>query len=262
MEEKLLEQTETDRNSKYILSSVDNALTMLNLFFFAEELSATDVANRMNLGRSTAFRFLVTLENRGFLTKTEHGKYRLGIKLFTLGQLAYSRMELVSLIHPFLVSMANDGGETAHLAIMDGITHIMFIDRALGTYYLRRDTVTGFSQYAHLTATGKAILANQTEQMLNKYLKNVEFEAKTRNSIRSAKELLEKLDVIRKQGFACDNEECESGLTCFAIPLLDAASTPIASISVSGPTTRMIENQETHLVRLQNAAKKITELLN
>jgi len=251
----------TDRNGKYILNSVNNALAILNLFFTTDELSAVDVASRMGLGRSAAFRSLVTLENRGFLTKTVHGKYRLGIKLFSLGQLAYSRMELISLIHPFLVSMAHEGGETSHLAILVDTTHVMFIDKALGTHYLKMDTAIGFRQYAHLTATGKALLANQSEQALNQYVKKAEFEKRTSHSIRSAKELLGALDVVREQGYAWDNEECEEGLTCFAVPVLDASRSAIAAISTSGPTTRMIKNREAHLRRLKNASSKIMEML-
>jgi len=257
-----MKRSELERNDKYILSSVDNALAMLNLFYATDELSASDVANRMNIGRSTAFRFLVTLENRGFLTKTESGKYRLGIKLFSLGQLAYSRMELISLIHPFIVNVASEGGETSHLAILDDITHVVFIDKAIGTRYLKMDTPIGFRQYAHLTATGKAILANQPEQVLNQYVKRVEFKKKTKNSIPSAKVLLETLDMVRKQSYACDNEEAEPGLSCFAVPIFDASHTAIAAISVSGPTVRLVEDREMHLVRLRNAADKIIELLN
>ena len=85
---------------KYILSSVDNVLNLLNLFFDYEELTVNDMARLLSISRSTAFRFAVTLENRGFLAKTDHASYRLGLNLFSLGMLAYNRMELVlSLIH-------------------------------------------------------------------------------------------------------------------------------------------------------------------
>ena len=58
-------------NEKYILSSVDNALNVLNLFFVHEELTATEIAKILGTNRSSVFRFLVTLENRGYLTKDD-----------------------------------------------------------------------------------------------------------------------------------------------------------------------------------------------
>ena len=91
---------------KYILNSVDNALSLFNLFFDYEELTVNDIAKQLSISRSTAFRFAVTLENRGFLTKTDHATYRLGLNMFSLGMLAYNRMELVSLVHPYLQKLA------------------------------------------------------------------------------------------------------------------------------------------------------------
>ena len=61
---------DASNKEKYILTSVDNTLSLLNLFFDYEELSVNDAAKLLGLSRSTVFRFMVTLENRGFLSKT------------------------------------------------------------------------------------------------------------------------------------------------------------------------------------------------
>lgn len=238
-------------NDKYILSSVDNALALLNLFFDYEELSTNEIAKLLQISRSTAFRFVVTLAEKGFLSKTEHSTYRLGMNMFSLGMLAYNRMELVSILHPYLQRTADECGETCHLAILEDGMHVTFIDRALGSSQLKMETDPGYRQYAHLTATGKAMLAFQSDQLVNGYIKKVEFTALTPTSIKDAGELLRLLDVIRADGYAVDNEETELGLTCYAVPLLDAAQRAIAAISISGPTTRMQKNKESHIKRLQ-----------
>ena len=79
-----------EAESRYIIGTVDSALSILNLFFEYEELSAAEVGKLLGVSRSTAFRFMVTLENRGFVTKTASGKYRLGLNMFSLGMLAYN----------------------------------------------------------------------------------------------------------------------------------------------------------------------------
>lgn len=242
---------ETDKKEQYILNSVDSALSLLNLFFDYEELSTNEVAKLIGVSRSTAFRFMVTLENRGFLTKTEHATYRLGLNMFSLGMLAYNRMELVSLIHPYLTRIARESGETCHLAILDDAVHVMFIDHALGTSQLKMETAMGYRQYAHYTATGKAILAFQSEQIINQYIKKTVFKNITTHSIKDASELLRILDCVKKDKYACDNEETEFGLTCYAMPLLDVTGRSFAAISISGPTTRMEKNKQNHLKRLQ-----------
>ena len=86
-------------NTKYILHSVASALSVLDLFFTYEELSPTDAAKCLGINRSTAFRFLVTLEQSGYITKTSDSRYRLSVKISTLGQIAHNRMALINLIH-------------------------------------------------------------------------------------------------------------------------------------------------------------------
>ena len=248
-------------DERYILSSVDSALSILNLFYEHEELGASEVGKLMGMSRSTAFRFMVTLERRGYVTKTTGGKYRLGLNLFSLGMVAYNRMELVSLVHPYLVQMAEESGETCHVAILSDGVHVMFIDRALGTSSLKMDTALGYSQTAHCTATGKAILAFQPDHVLNQYLRSAHFPQITKNAIPDAGTLLRRLDQVRLDGYASDDEEAEVGLTCYAMPLLDVAGRAYAAVSTSGPTTRMVRHKEEHLERITATVKAISKTI-
>ncbi len=250
-----------EREDRYIVNSVDSALSILNLFFDHEELSASEVGKLIGMSRSTAFRFMLTLESRGFVTKTDYGKYRLGLNMFSLGMLAYNRMELVSLVHPYLVEMAAASGETCHVAILSDGVHVTFIDRALSNSWLKMDTALGYSQYAHCTATGKAILAFQPDHVLTQYLRRTVFVHNTPASIPDAKTLLTILDDVRHQGYACDNEEAEYGLTCYGMPLLDSTGRAYAAISISGPTTRMEARKDEHLQRIREAVKQISRTI-
>ena len=248
-------------DERYILSSVDHALTILNLFFEHEELGVSEVGKAIGVSRSTAFRFMVTLENRGFVSKTAAGKYRLGLNLFSLGMTAYSRMELVNLVHPHLLEMAERCGETCHASILSDGVHIIFVDRALGGNRLKMETPLGYSQIAHCTASGKAILAFQPEQVVSQYLRRAAFPKSTEHSLPDARALLRRLDQASLDGFASDEEEAEPGLTCYAVPLLDAAGRAYAAISISGPTTRMERKKEDHVQMLKKAAAVISRTI-
>lgn len=255
------DMNKTDKNERYILHSVSTAFSILDLFFEHEELSPAEIARLMDVNRSTAFRFLVTMEQSGYLIKTDNAKYRLGVKISSLGQIAHNRMELISLVHPFLVSLSETTGESSHLAVMDDPVHVTFIDKSVGTLWLTMDVTIGYSQYAHLTGTGKAILAYKSDQFINQYIRLASFDACTPNSIKDAGSLLRTLDKVREQGFSTDNEEVEAGLFCIAVPILSHDSEPIASISISGPTTRIVQNQESHLLHLKNAVAQIERLI-
>lgn len=250
-----------NQNEKYILHSVTSALSILDLFFTYEELSPTDAAKCLGISRSTAFRFLVTLEQSGYITKTDNAKYRLSMKVSTLGQIAHNRQALINLIHPYLCKISEANGESTHLVIMDTPTHVTFIDKCIGTLWLKMDVTLGYTQYAHLTGTGKAILAFESDQFINEYIRNVTFEPATSHSIRDAREMLNVLSQIRKCGYACDNEEVEIGLSCYAVPILSLSGRPVAAISCSGPTTRMESNRQKHLDALFSAASQIQNSL-
>ncbi|MBM6828878.1 IclR family transcriptional regulator [Anaerotignum lactatifermentans] len=249
-------------DQKYILSSLDNALGVLQLFISHNELNAGEISSLSGLNKSTVFRILATLENRGYLLRKEGGRYALGLKLFTLGQLVYSRMELISIIHPYLEKLSRLGGETSHLSMMDDATHIVFLDKVVSSSLLRMDTPLGYHQFAHLTGTGKAILAFETERAIRQYLRMADFPQKTDRSIPGAKEFLAVLEEVRAQGYASDSEECEIGLTCYAVPVLDASGYPIAAISSSGPTSRMTARKEEHIRYLKEIAGEIHQILS
>lgn len=246
---------------KYTLQSVDKALKVLDLFYGRQELGPGDVAALMDMNRSTAFRFLTTFEENGYLTKTEQGRYRLGMKLFSLGQLAYSHTELISYTRPQLIRLAELCGETSHLVVMDGGTNVIFLDKGVPQSPLHMDVEIGRRYAAHHTATGKAILAFQPRTTVEQYLRTADFDRLTDSTLCSPEALLDELRAIRAQGWSADREECIPGLTCFAAPIQDGSGRAAAAISVSGPTTRMLANEETNRALVQAAAAQISRLL-
>ena len=108
-------------------------------------------------------------------------------------------MELAALIHPYLQDIARQTGETSHLGIVDDGIHIMFIDRALGTSQLKMETALGYRQLAHHTASGKAILGFQSDQVIREYIKRVSFQKLTPASLGDAGELLHLLDQVKRE---------------------------------------------------------------
>ena len=111
------------------------------------------------------------------------------------------------------------------------------------------------------TASGKAILGFQSDQVIREYIKRVSFQKLTPASLGDAGELLRLLDQVKREGYACDNEESELGLTCFAVPIVDATGRAVASISISGPTTRMETHKKSHIVLLKHTVDELSRTL-
>lgn len=99
------------------------------------------------------------------------------------------------------------------------------------------------------------------ELTVNEYIKKTEFRQMTHHSVKDASELLRLLDAVREEGYACDNEEAEYGLTCYARPILDVTGRSFAAVSISGPTTRMEKNKHDHLERLQQLVDHVVQTI-
>lgn len=249
------------QNEKYLLQSVETALSIMDLFAENEELTAASVSKMLDMNRSKAFRFLVTLENCGYLTKIDGTKYRLSAKVSTLGQLAQSRQELITLTHPHIANITEVTGESTHISQMKDSIHATFVDKCVGSRWLTMDISIGHTQFAHASAGGKAILAYESDQFLDQYLKAVTFQEYTEYSIRNAEELLKELHDVRLNGYSSDREQIDIGLTCYSVPIL-VSNKPVISISISGPTTRMLRNKDFSVRMLKEAKMKIEDALS
>lgn len=248
-------------NEKYILQSVDNSLVVLELFGKYKELGVSEVSELMNIGKSTAFRILATLENRNYLLKQENSKYRLGLKLFSLGHVVRNELLIKNHAYPFLKKLTTMTGETSHLVIWYDTYNIIFIEKVLSSSSIRMHSHVGYVAKAHLTASGKALLSACPDDEVRYYADNTVFEQKTPTSIMTAAQLFSNIREIRENGYAMDDEESEAGLTCYAAPIIDPLGHAIASISISGPTQRMLEKQEVHINWVKQIADEMKNTL-
>src|SRR4051794_39067471 len=109
-----------------ILSSVRNALRILKSFStFEPTKRVSELAESLGLAKSTVSRLLATLASEGFVIKDENtNAYRLGLSVLTLGGIITNDLEIHKEAAPVLYKLVNDTGETAHLAILDGLDTI------------------------------------------------------------------------------------------------------------------------------------------
>lgn len=248
-------------NDKYILQSVDNSLIVLELFAENKELGVSEVAELMNMGKSTAFRILTTLENRHYLHKQKNSKYCLGLKLFSLGHIVKNDILIKDFTYSYLTRLTNQTGETSHLVMWYDKNKVIFVEKVLSKASIRMDSFVGFTMNAHITASGKTLLAALSDDRIREYTDYMIFEPKTPNTIVTAAALIEEIRKIRENGYAIDNEENERGLICYAAAVYDSMGEAFGAISISGPTERMTENRDKNIQCLKMIAQEISNSL-
>ena len=223
----------------YKVQALDRAFAILYLLGESDTaLGLAQVASSLQLHKSTAHRFLMVLEKHRMVERTTSGKFRLGLKLFDLGNRAIDQFDLRDRARPHLRRLVSETEETAHLCVLEG-THVIYMDKIEPSRTVRMITRIGASNPVHCTSVGKAILAFLPEERIAEILRRIRYERFTNRTIATAEALRAEIDKTRRRGYAVDDEELEDGLRCIAVPVLDTQRLPVAAVSVSGPSFRV-----------------------
>ena len=225
------------------VQSIDRAVMMLKLFSdTTKELKLTEIAEQLDLHKSTTFGILNTLKYHGLIRQNEENqKYSLGIYLLELGNLVINSLDIHQIASPLLNNIRNSIEETVHLGMLDG-SEVIYIDKQESYQSMRIFTTIGTRNPAYCTGVGKAMLAFQRPEAIDSVLSN-ELKAFTQHTITSKSDLLKEMEEIRECGYAMDHEERIDGLTCVATPIFDYTGQARYAISVSGPTLRMTDEK-------------------
>jgi IclR family KDG regulon transcriptional repressor len=228
-----------DQAREYALSSLTNAIRLLNLFGKERpELTLRDIAAELGVAKSTAHRLLATLYRGGLVERSpDGGRYRLGLRLYELGMLAVQHLELREQALMHLDDLRNTTGETAHLAVRDG-AEVVYIERRESHHSLRLFSHIGHRMPVHSTSTGKAILAFEPAEVVEAILA-AGLPRLTANTIVDADRFRRELEGVRRAGYALNVEESEPHASSVAAPIRDYTGQVIAAVSVAGPSQRL-----------------------
>jgi len=223
----------------YNVRAVERALQILNCFNDEHpERGISEIAQAVDLHKSTTHRIVTTLLNYGFLERNENEqRYRLGLQMAALGVKVFRRMNARQEALPFMNELVNKWDETCDLCIFDQ-NQVFYVEVLQGKHALTIAANVGHRLPAHCTASGKLFLAHLTSHEFDQFLEKPlrEFTEKT---ITSPDILRKQLVTIRQQGYSIDDEELESGIRAVAAPIRDIGGEIIAAISIPGPVNRM-----------------------
>jgi len=223
----------------YQLHSLARAVSMLEVLGQSDgPLSLAEICQRLDLHKSTAHRSLMVLERSALIERTQENRFRLGLKLYELGNRAVEQIDLRARVQPVLRRLASQVGETVHLSVLQK-TSIVYLDKVEPNRRVCISTKTGTSNPVYCTAMGKAMLAFQPEPILEQIAAKIRFVRYTSKTIGSREALSDALANIRRRGYAIDDEEIELGVRCIGAPIFNENRQAIAAMSVSGPTSRI-----------------------
>jgi DNA-binding IclR family transcriptional regulator len=222
-----------------VVPAVIRALDILELFLDRPQLSAREVAERLDLPRTTVHELLVTLVARSYLISVpgQPVRYRLGMPLFQLGTAFAGRLDLVREAGSVARDVAAACDEAVHVAVLDGVD-VVYLVKVDSTHPVRMVSGVGLRLPAHCTAVGKVLLASLGPEELDAILAKDDLPGMTPDSITDPDRLRAHLDRVRAEGVAVDVGESDSAMRCVAAAVRDHSGAVVAAMSVSVPIIR------------------------
>lgn len=224
------------------IQSIERAFSILETVAAQSDgVGLTEIANRVNLPKSTVSRMLTTLESLGVVERLPDGEgVRLGAKILALAmQVPYGR-HLAALARPYLLELAEAAGEAVGLCVPDG-DQVFYIDQVQSRHHVQVRDWTGTRFPMHVVSSGKVFLAGWDEAALARYLERplVQYTPKT---VANPAGLKKQLAQVRQQGYCWAIEEFEEGLVAVSAPVHDKAGQIAAALNIYGPAFRFPRN--------------------
>lgn len=221
-------------------SSIQHGLAMMRCFTTENRLRGiADLAELLELNRSTTHRYAVTLVALGFLEQTPSRKYFLSAKSAAVGMAVLGEIALRSGCDPVLGKLREDSGHTAGLAVLDGIraTYVQRLPAHLqGQFEADLELRAGAHVPLYCTALGKAMLASLPGERVEELLSQIDLARRGPNSIRAKRTLVREVEQIRRDGLAISDEEIAAGVRSVAVAVADPVGGRQLALDVNVPS--------------------------
>ena len=237
------DNSDADGSPRPQVPAADHTLRILrHLARRAAPIAASALARDLGIPRSTVYHLLSTLEEHGFVVHLpQERRWGLGTSAFELAG-GYSRQEpLARLGRPVIAALADRLGESAHLAVMSG-RDVLYIVEERAVRRPALVTEVGVRLPAHLTATGRAMLAAlPRSQVRALYPDASAFTDRTGHGPTSPSQLREVLRAARAAGAATEDGEVTAGFRSVAVAVRDHAGWPAAAVAVTWEGEREVD---------------------
>lgn len=221
-------------------------------------MTLSEVAERANIDRAKARRYLLTLHALGYVHKDKR-QFSLTPKTLSIGASYLGGVHHHDIIQFYLERVTEQTGESCSFAVLDG-DDVVYIARSAAKHRLLSISISvGTRLPAAYTSMGRAILANLPNEQLESYVDNVELVSHTPHSITNRNQFLQALQQAAEKQYAVVDQELDTGLLSLALPVYKANKELIGAINISTNASRISHDalMEQFLPILRDCAAQI-----
>ncbi len=246
----------------YYSRAVGKALLVLEFLRSEQAASLSEIATRVQLSKTSAFRLIRTLQASDCLTVNANGEYQLTRGYQAMGQIQWLGRLLRAGV-PRMQQLSSDLGETVSLAaLFENRSEVVAVVES--AHPIRMSNVVGHILPPNASSLGKAITAFQPPERREKLVRSFGAWKLTQHTITDASALRQEFDNVRERRYATDREETVLDGICFGAPIFGAKDEVSAALSSSFPKSRVRDAaHEREIVRrMRDAADLIARDLN
>ena len=223
-------------------------------------LTLSELCRETGRPKSSLHRILATLVEAGVVEQTEEGHYRLTLKLWRIGVLALTEIDVMQVARPHLERLSRAADETVHLAVLEEGGGVVYLAKVESPRSIRVQTQVGKVSASWCTATGRAILAF-TPDIRDEVLAQPR-EKRAPATVTDPQELRAVLDNVAQAGYAITQGENHPEMGGIAAPIRNHSGKVVASCGIAIPIFRMDQKliERTTPLVLDAAAKISKEL--
>ncbi|WP_448169020.1 IclR family transcriptional regulator [Burkholderia ambifaria] len=218
-----------------MMRSVQRILAIFESFSAERSsLSLQEIADRIDLPKSTTFRIVQSLERAGYLVRLEDNQYCLSFRFTRLAGLVRSTLTIREIARPFLLELAEQTKETVSIHTVNGGNRVCIDAVSTGTAPLRAVVQAGEQIPLLAGSASKVLMAYLPKTDLTPIVASV---ARARKMTKT--DVLEELAQVRDQGYAVSHGERLLGISAISAPIKDFNEEVHYCLSVGAPTVRM-----------------------
>jgi len=224
---------------RYVVPGLSRGLAMLQIFTrAAPALTLVELAAGVELSRSAAYRLAYTLEKDGFIARDPASRrYRLTSKVLTLGFEYFNSQTIADQAIPFLKQLSETVSAASYLVILDGC-HAVYLARGAPMAGMVSNLQVGSRQAAHMTASGRVLLAHLPEARLRAVVTAIAREYRALPAPTVA-EVTRQARADAARGYVFHPSVFSPGVSSCAAAIRDASGSAVAAISIIGPTPHL-----------------------
>ena len=245
-------------------TAVERALNILEAAAHRRDgLTNSEISRKLGIPKSSASYILRTLERRGYLRReAETGRYRLGLKILSLGGDAQANLDIADVALPFMRALEEKIHMTVHLAVLDQ-GEAVYIEKVEAPGFFKVNTWVGRRMFLHSTSVGKCLLAWLPKHEVEPLVKQQGLKKRTPKTITTTTKLLSELERVKGEGYAVDDEENSVGARCLGAPVFGVTGNVVAALGASGTLTQVDEASMPRIAEaVKEAARRISRQLH